>query len=575
MTPESSMNAAAGFGRLQRLFQSNWAVLVILVAMMPSLYWIVTDHHNWLWDQAWYGEVSVGLWFKLTQNLSEWWKAMMSAFGVKAPGIAWLGQFFVPLGRAIGSIETGLLWSMIATQFGSVALFHEFVKEILPGKRLVAAMGILLFASAPLFVGMSHQYLAEPLQLFGVTYVFFLAAKGHRMPRVTLLGHLLIAASIGLMAKSTSPIYCALPGVIAVRALFLKRKPENKASATGAVLGWLCVFVGLVLCWLSAMFYIAHFKDLRGYVKIAMDLDFTADYGRRGNFFQKLAIWLDALQFSFQLSWVVIGQLILFCAGLVAQRMRAGKRDASRADALNPGASRLNLFAIFSVVHICVVLSLCSLNYSEETRYLLPLLPAIATINIWLITRVRQTWVPAGVIALLVCQWIVVYAQSFGLAHLKKGTCSYWLYPLDADRKQAKEVARIVHQTANPVGGSRIHLVGVELPWLNANTVSFFAAKEELITGNRCYYTPLGYAAKDLDLAWKRMGELKVGYFISLEEKAQPDNPNFLNLISVAALRRIREDPDFVSEPFTSDLGVVLFRRKVGDPLPTSEKTAH
>jgi len=550
--------------RWETWLRNKWLAVVIFAVTLPSFYWIVNDRHVWPWDPAWYGEVSVDLWFKFG-HFSKWGPAMLSAFGTKAPGIAWFGQFFVPLGRAMGSIETGLLCSVLAAQIGSLVLASKIAEEFAPGRRLVACVSVLVFASAPLFVAMSHQYFVEPLQLFGVAYFYFLAARGHRMQRVTLLGNLLIATSIALLAKSTSPIYCALPGLIATHALFLKREPGVEASPKGVFLGWICVSAGLILCAVCATFYLKHLQELRGYVSIAMNLEFTANYGRRGTFLQKLPFWLHALHWDFESSWVIAGQLILFGVGMGVSKMRADRQnvlDEAR-------RTRLNLLAISSVIHILTVISLCSLNYSEEIRYLLPLLPAIAVVNIWLVCRIRQPWLVAGVVLLLSFQWIAVCSQALGWGQFGGRNC-FWLLPFDRDRKPATEIVRIVRHTANLAGSPRINIVGIELPWLNGNTLSFYSAKEKLITHQRCDYVSLGYAAKDLNAAWGRMIELKPGYFISLEEAAQLANPDFLNVISVAALRRIRDDPDFVPEPFASDLNVVLFRRKIKAPASGS-----
>ena len=535
--------------------------------MLPSFYWIASDHHVWPWDQAWYGEVSVGLWYKLTRHILKWAPAMMAAFGSKSPGIAWFGQFFVPLGRAMGSMETALLLSVVTTQIGSIVLFYKVAEEFAPGRRLVAAVAILLFAGAPLFVAMSHQYFPEPLQLFGVTYFYYLAATGHKMHRLTLLGNLMLATAIALLAKMTAPIYCVLPGLIATYAFFEKQDSGKKEEAPSkpAYRGWLWLLAGVVLCLACARWYVSNLPALREALKLQTSLEFTSNYGRPGTFLEKLSYWLHALQWSFQFPWVIAGQLVLLGIGVGLARIRGGDKTKSR----ETGKWRFHLLTIFSVIHILAVLSLCSLNYNEENRYLLPLLPAIATVNIWLICKIRQPWLIAGVILLLCAQWIAVCSQALGWARLDPRQCSYWVIPLDRNWRPAKEIGRIVHHTAH-LGKSRYNIVGVELPWLNANTLSFFAAKEELKTRSRCYYTSLGYGAKDLDLAWKRMSDLKVDYFISLEEKDQPANPNFVNLISTAALQRVRDDPDFVPVPFTSDLGVVVYRKKTESPAPAS-----
>jgi len=539
-----------------------WAVLSILVLMLPSFYWIANDHHPWPWDQAWYGEVSADLWFKFTHHVSEWFPAMATAFETKSPGIAWFGQFFVPLGRVIGSIDTALLFFVVATQIGSIALFYKSVRALVPRRPLVAAVGILLFAGAPLFVGMSHQYVAEALQLFGITYFYFLAATGHRMQRMTLAGNLLLATAIALLAKMTSPIYCLLPGMIATYVLIKRREPGTDADRKGALWGWVWLIAGAILFLGCATWYIKNLPALRQTLKLQTSLEFTLDYGRAGSFFEKLSYWLRALRESLQFPWVIAGQFILIVVGSVLARIRGGEREEKPRET---GQRLFNLLTICSLVHILAVLCLCSSNYNEETRYLLPLLPAIGLVNIWLVSQIRHAWLIAGVMALLLAQWAAVCAQALGLAHLDHRTCSYWVIPLDKDRKHAEEVVRIVRST-EPEGPPRYNIVGIDLPWLSANTLSFFAAKEQLKAGKRSFYTSLGYGAKDMDPAWKRMSDLKIEYYISLEETAQPPNPNFLNLIAIPALQRVRNDPEFVSEPFKSDLGVLIFRKDAGRP---------
>src|SRR5260370_25875737 len=86
--------------------------IVSVLLVLPNFYWVLKDKTVWPWDQAWYGEVSVDLWYLLTHHLGQWPAAMLSAFGSKTPGVAWFGQFFVPLGQAVGSIWVGLLLSI-------------------------------------------------------------------------------------------------------------------------------------------------------------------------------------------------------------------------------------------------------------------------------------------------------------------------------------------------------------------------------------------------------------------------------------------------------------------------------
>ena len=63
---------------------------ICLVLLLPSLFWIAKDKAVWLWDQAWYGEVSVDLWYLLIHHPKQWLAALHEAFAIKAPGIAWV-----------------------------------------------------------------------------------------------------------------------------------------------------------------------------------------------------------------------------------------------------------------------------------------------------------------------------------------------------------------------------------------------------------------------------------------------------------------------------------------------------
>jgi hypothetical protein len=134
---------------------------------------------------------------------------------------------------------------------------------------------------------------------------------------------------------------------------------------------------------------------------------------------------------------------------------------------------------------------------------------------------------------------------------------SQWLLQFDSSRSRFEEVVRIVQVTSTHPG--RYNIVGVEVPWLNANSAAFFAAKNRLNTGVRCYYTSLGYAQQDLDAALKRIDEFQTQYFITLDEAFQPAQ-NFVNVVSLPVLRELKESTRFQVVPFSSENGVVVFK---------------
>ena len=145
-----------------------------------------------MWDEAIYGKGSVELFYTLSHSPKRWLRLMLNILHEQAPGVSWLGQFFVPLGYLVGSIDVSLLLSILVTQALTLVLIYRSVWELSGHNRLVSIGGCLVVASAPLFVGMSHQYLAEPLQLLAVTWFVLIMSFAPKWPRTSIsiaVGH--------------------------------------------------------------------------------------------------------------------------------------------------------------------------------------------------------------------------------------------------------------------------------------------------------------------------------------------------------------------------------------------------
>jgi len=193
---------------------------LLAAVLIPSAVWITMDRAVWPWDQAHYGEETVDLYRALSDPAVPWLHEMRNAVGFKPPGIAWLGQWVVPAGKWIGSIETALLGSVLVCQLGTLILVFSMGRRLLPDRPLIAMTGAVLIGAAPLFVGMSHNYLVEPLQTLSVAWVFHIASRGTGGSRVRLAAELIAAAAVGMLAKMTTPAYCALAGVLGLTWLF-------------------------------------------------------------------------------------------------------------------------------------------------------------------------------------------------------------------------------------------------------------------------------------------------------------------------------------------------------------------
>src|ERR1700680_2847955 len=144
-------------GSLWNASKASWAYLMIAVLLIPSLAWISRDHNVWPWDQAWYGEVSVDLWFWSGHSLKGWWGEMINGLYLKAPGIVWFGQFFVPFRGVFGSVEGALLFSILITQFIVLAILFKIGQRMAPQSRLVPFAGGLFVSGFQLVIGLNHE----------------------------------------------------------------------------------------------------------------------------------------------------------------------------------------------------------------------------------------------------------------------------------------------------------------------------------------------------------------------------------------------------------------------------------
>ncbi len=524
-------------------------VLLALALCAPSVIWIALNRSLWPWDPAWYGEVSVDLWYRLTCDTATWPWAMVRAFASKAPLVAWIGQFFVPLGRALGSVDFALLLSIVLTQAGTLLLIFAAAVRLAPRNLFAPLAAVAFTASAPLFIGLNHQYFVEPLQTFGVAWLFWVAVSAPTLSRVRAITHLVAASALLMGAKASSPLYAVFPGVVALLAVLRGRSGRPRVRSWTAEIARIVpvlVFTALVVTW-----YAINFRHVADHVAFSASAE---DYGKFGPFFDKLRFWLTVAWQNFiypPLAWPAA------IVGLGAVVGKAFSRQR-RVGALTAGAGMLTF-----AVALCVF----SRSANEEPRYLLPLLPGLAVALAWLLDLSWPRLAKALAVAVAVigvAQLALVQAQAFGLVE-RHPNLAIWVHAVERDAGAYTELDRLVEAASPADRAYRYVICGVEVPALNANTLSYHAAKQSLDRGFRCYFTSLGYAAADPQPAWDRMTDLNASYFITLAGSGTSP-ANFLNRINEAIRERVRGSPVFVQVPFDSPRGIELYRREAAPP---------
>ena len=523
-----------------------WILAALL--MVPSLVWIYRDAGVWSFDPAWYGETSVELWYALAHNTGEWPEAMLSAFHTKAPGVSWLGQFFVPIGQSIGSIEVGLLLSVILCHFATLVLTWRFLREWIPDQLWVAVFATVATASAPLFVALSHYFLTEALQLTATTWLFWLAAAAPRMSRARQTAHLVLALSVAMLAKASSPLYFLPPLLLVLHSWIQARgwaSAEDRRARLAALLVLGAMVLGAALAW-----YVANLKEVSAFVRAAA---LSETYGHAGPLQAKLLYWLRALRSNFFYPWAAAGLAVVISSGL-------GMRFATRA---RPGqATSLKYrpaLAAACLLQIVMVLLAFSLNVNEDNRYLLPVLPGVVGLFGWGLANTRSRVLAIAAVSLMAVQLARVHAQALGMTE-RDPRIAYWLWPYQSSSAQSTELRRIIRLANEGDAADRYAIVGVDLSWLNANSLAFLAAQEKLRAHERSYFTSLGYMAADADAAWSRMQSLRTEYFVTLVAERLPP-PDAFNQVSGPILERVAGDPCFESEDFASNLGIVVYHR--------------
>jgi hypothetical protein len=331
----------------------------------------------------------------------------------------------------------------------------------------------------------------------------------------------------------------------------LMRKPLRQGwkSEWRSPAGRALIFSLAAVTPLTAMWYAVNLKAVIQHIRDSSSGEIALHYGFRASLEHKLVVWLGLLYQSFlspYLEWVVVLAVVI---GLVARYGSAGGRSL-------PPAARAA--AVLSALQIGLLLLVFSSNDAVESRYIYPMLVFLAVILMSFCAPI--TWRAPFVVMFALCglQFAVVHRVALGAAGPLASQFPY-LTKLHADWGQYRELERVVGITSTATG--RYNIIGVEEPWLNANTASFFAAKHRLHTGIRSYYTSLGYAQTDVAAAVRRVEDLNTMYYITLDERSQSAAPDFLNLASLPMLEHVRTDPHFERVSASNATGVLIFRR--------------
>lgn len=540
-------------GKLKPVF----AYLVPVAVISPSLVWMALDKSVWTWDPALYGKGSVELFFTLIYAPSRWVTEMLHVLSSQAPGVSWIGLFLVPVGHLLGSIDIGLLLSIWLTQALTLILIYRSTLELSGHNQLVGISGCLVTASAPLFVGMSHQYFAEPLQLLAVAWFLTIMSFAPKWSRAFILSQLLVATPVAMLAKVSSPLYCLGPGLVALWYVFNPRRSfatkherlERRVVVT--------LLAAVLLNSATVAWYYENTTYLIRHISLASSGPIAELYGKKDPFFNAMLYWLGAIQNSFFLPMglLIVGLIFLF--GVIQYFNNS-----------NTQTKHFTICSAIAVLQVLIVLTAFSLNSNRDPRFLLPVLPYFTLLIAWSVMQINKPLLTTGVILIFFSQLTVAHGQAFGLFS-PNPRISGWLLPANRDGSGAVKLNSLVSKTCADTRGERYwSIVGDQKPWLNVNTLGYTAAKQ-LAPENRqrCYYGYLGYIVTDLEETWNYVLSLNPRYYITSDPEVYPISADKMdqavNQLNAPVLKKVQSSGLFEPEPpLPEDPGILIFRRK-------------
>jgi hypothetical protein len=389
-------------------------VALILCLTVPSLFWSVLDHSVWPWDQAWYGEVTLDLFEAQKRGFLPLAHAMLLAIGMKPPLLTWLGQIFVPLMPLFGRVEPALLLVNQLCAMATLAFVYATGRR-LGATRLAGLAGMTICGGATLFVGMTDQFLVEPLQMLCVAVLLFISASIGRLSRVRLGSLLLLATAASFLVKSSSFTFVlpALTYVAVMSRLSASRwpAPRHAGIVELALLGTAVVFASAAITWYAINWASMkqHFVDSTSNPAVALA------YGSVGTVASKLLSWSRSLaQALSPTPWL----LALVSATAVAAFVVAGFRTVHRAHWTQWVRKALDSGFLFGgLVAGTIIVSLYGLStiINEEMRFLAPLIPCLGILTSWALSIVRNAMLCIVLTLGASVNAVVTTAWSFGL----------------------------------------------------------------------------------------------------------------------------------------------------------------
>ncbi len=389
------------------------AFSVAFIFILPSLVWIALDKGLWRGDPCGYALGSVALYKELLTDLPMWPRYLFG--GYKAPFILWIGQLFVAFGYFIGSVDFALLLIPLLSTFITLVLLFKSFESFFKNK-LIALCGCLAVAASPLFSGLSTGFWIEPIQIAVISWFVFALTRADRWSFYFALSQFIIAGSLAMLIKFSSPLYIIGPSVAFWYIVFKNRPSYNISKKDLLYLSF------AFLCFLpAAVFYLANFKALIAFAQ------FAGASPLFGSDIPKLTLWLEYVSNGVFQETTFGLFIFLSVLGIIKTiRVRA--------------YSNFDIFFMVALFQITVFFIAWMRTTNGDSRYFLPAMPYFAFLIGWSITVINNRIVTALSAGIFLLHFIRVTGFTFGWNEL-----SYSYVKIRPVIKEREKEMRIIH----------------------------------------------------------------------------------------------------------------------------------
>jgi len=367
--------------KLITITKKIFLAFTVLGFFMAILILEIMDKHPYCGDASEYGLQAVKLSYSLLHTPESWISDMVRVMPNKPPGIIWLGQFFVPLGTCLGSIDKALLLSISIILTLSAFLTYIAIDRIEDSCSCNAFSGMLFLMSSPMLLTSSFTFLTEPFQLFCVTIFIFLMTVSIRADRKLSIILLTGAAALLLSSKINSAAYCITPALYSMYQAFKNKSVSNILSIKSTT-SLISIPIIVVLLAFVTIWYAINLPTAYQHLKLSYAGDIAAIWGVKASFKQTLAYWIRVCGTELMLPSVAGLAIGYFIIALLSRAWKGPKR-----------LNLLDVFLICSIIQIGIVLIMCGMASNRSTRFLIPLIPYFSIIIAWAIR-----WMPIKIL---------------------------------------------------------------------------------------------------------------------------------------------------------------------------------